>query len=72
MVLTNITRKQMRSALPDDVADRVLPGHLLICQDEMLEDADPEAFQKRLWGMFNHQFDRVLTFPELDRIRWHL
>ena len=47
-------------------------GHLLICQDEMLEDADPEAFQERLWGMFNHSFDRVLTLPELDRIRWHL
>ena len=72
VVLTNITRKQIRAALPDDVADRVLPGHLLICQDEMLEDTDPEAFQERLWGMFNYQFDRALTLPELDRIRWHL
>ena len=72
VVLTNITRKQIQSAVPDDVADRVLPGHLLICQDEMREDADPEAFQARLWAMFNYQFDRVLTLPELDRIRWHL
>ena len=72
VVLTNITRKQIQSVLPDDVADRVLPDHLLICQDEMREDADPGAFQARLWAMFNYQFDRVLTLPELDRIRWHL
>lgn len=72
VVLTNITRKQIEAALQDDVAERVLPGHLLICQDEMLEDAGPEAFQERLWGMFNYQFDRVLCLPEMDRIRWHL
>lgn len=72
VVLTNITRKQIQTALPDDVSDRVLPGHLLICQDEMLEDTDPEVFQERLWGMFNYQFDRALTLPEVDRIRWHL
>ena len=72
VVLTNITRKQIQAALPDDAAERVLPGHLLICQDEMLEDTDPEAFQERLWGMFNYQFDRALTLPEVDRIRWHL
>ena len=72
VVLTNISRKQIQAAVPDDVGDRVLPGHLLICQDEMLEDTDPEAFQERLWGMFNYQFDRALTLPEVDRIRWHL
>ena len=72
VVLTNVSRKQIQATVPDDVADRVLPGHLLICQDEMLEDTDPEAFQERLWGMFNYQFDRALTLPEVDRIRWHL
>ena len=71
-VLTNISRKQIQAAVPDDVAERVLPGHLLVCQDEMLEYTDPEAFQERLWGMFNYQFDRPLTLPEVDRIRWHL
>ena len=72
VVLTNITRRQVQSAMAEDVSERVLPGHLLICQDEMLEDADPEAFQERLWGMFNYRFDRVLSLPEMDRIRWHL
>ena len=72
VVLPNITRKQIQNALPDDAAERALPGHLLICQDEMLETTGPEAFQERLWGMFNYRFDRPLTLPEVDRIRWHL
>ena len=72
VVFTNITRKQIRSVVKDDASERVLPGHLLICQDEMREDTDPEAFQERLWGMFNYRFDRALTLPELDRIRCHL
>ena len=72
VVLANISRKQIEAALQDDAADQVLPSHLLICQDEMLETTDPEAFQERLWGMFNYRFDRPLTLPEVERIRWHL
>ncbi|MDE0033621.1 MAG: nuclease-related domain-containing protein, partial [Deltaproteobacteria bacterium] len=72
VVLTNITRKQIQSVAPDDVAERVLPGRLLIYKDEMLEDTDPEAFQERLWGMFEYRFKRPLTLPDLNRIRWHL
>ena len=72
VVLTNITRKQIQCVAKDDASERVLPGHLLICHDEMREDTNPEAFQERLWGMFNYQFDRALTLPEPDRIRWHL
>ena len=72
VVFPNITRKQIEGVTADDISERVLPGHLLICQDEMVEDTDPEAFQERLWGMFNYRFDRPLTLPEVDRIRWHL
>ncbi|MDE0035594.1 MAG: NERD domain-containing protein [Deltaproteobacteria bacterium] len=73
VVLTNITRKEIReSMVPDDGFERVLPGHLLICQDEMLEDTDPDKFQKRLWGMFKYRFKRPLTQSDLKRIRWHL
>lgn len=68
VVLTNISRAQFdRSGLSD-----VLPEHQTICQDEMYENVDPEAFQERLWGIFNVQFSRQLTLPQLDRIRWHL
>ena len=72
VVLTNITRKQIQPVVPDDVAGRVLPSHLLICQDEMLEDTDPEAFRERLRGMFEYRFKKSLTLPDLNRIRWHL
>lgn len=72
VVLTNITRKQIQSVLPDDVSERVLPGRLLICQDEMLEDTDPESFHERLRAMFEYRFKRSLTRADLNRIRWHL
>ncbi len=72
VVLTNITRKQIQSVMSDDASERVLPGRLLICQDEMLEDADPEVFQERLRAMFEYRFKKSLTLPDLNRIRWHL
>ena len=72
VVLTNITRKQIQSVVLDDASERVLPGHLLICQDEMLEDTDPEEFQERLWRVFEYRFNKSLTLRDLNRIRWHL
>ncbi|MFO7288320.1 MAG: 3'-5' exonuclease [Gammaproteobacteria bacterium] len=68
MVLTEITRKQFDSV---DLGEAI-PGHLVICKDEMTESVDPEAFQKRLWDMFAVRFDCLLTMPQIDRVRWHL
>jgi hypothetical protein len=68
VVLSNITRDQFEAT---DLGD-VLPEHQTICKDEMVESIDPEAFQERLWNMFNVQFPRSLTLPQIDRIRWHL
>jgi len=68
VVLSNITRKQFDGT---DLGE-VLPAHQVICKDEMVESVDPEAFQERLWNMFNVQFPRPLTVPQIDRIRWHL
>jgi superfamily I DNA/RNA helicase len=68
VVLTSITRKEFsRTNLGE-----VLPEHQTICKDEMIEKVDPEAFQERLWNMFNFQFATPLTLPQIDRIRWHL
>ena len=72
VVLTNISRKQIQSLASDDASERVLPGRLLICQDEMLKNTDPEEFQERLQGMFEYRFKKSLTLPDLNRIRWHL
>ena len=68
VVLSNITRKQFDST---DLGE-VLPEHQTICKDEMVESVDPEAFQERLWNMFNVQFPTPLTLPQIDRIRWYL
>lgn len=68
VVLSNITRANFDK---NDLGD-ILPSHLVICQDEMTESADPETFQQRLWAMFPHPFDCLLSLPEIDRVRWHL
>jgi hypothetical protein len=70
VVFTNITRKQF-----DDAGlGEAIPAHLAICKDEMLESADAEAFQQRLWAMFPHTFGSrgAITLPQLDRVRWIL
>ena len=68
VVLTHITR----SAFDVHELGDVLPEHLVICQDEMTEAVDAEAFQQRLWAMFTYQFGQALTLPQIDRVRWHL
>jgi hypothetical protein len=72
VVLTNITRKQIEKAIPEDGRETLLPDHLMIYQDEMTESADAEHFQEQLWGMFNYQFGGKLTLPQINRIRWYL
>ena len=67
-VLTNISRR----ALADSGLAEVIEPDRVICQDEMFENVDPEAFQQRLWGMFTVRFRSVLSLPQVDRIRWHL
>jgi hypothetical protein len=67
-VLTNISRKAFDDT---DLAD-VLTAERVICQAEMVETVKPEAFQRRLWGMFGLTFRCLLTVPQIDRVRWHL
>lgn len=68
VVFTNISRRQFLEAQ----LDHAIEPHLALCQDEMLEDADPEAFQQRLWEMFKYSFGGVLSLARIDRVRWHL
>ena len=72
VVLANLTRKQWNELLTEEEQERVLPGRRVICQDEMYETVDPMAFQERLWGMFEHRFGSPLSFPQIERVRWHL
>lgn len=68
VVLANISRKQFDAGQ----LDAVIPPHLVICQDEMYESVEAEAFQERLWAMFPQVFPTTLTLPQIDRVRWHL
>ncbi|MFN5350678.1 MAG: DEAD/DEAH box helicase [Polaromonas sp.] len=68
VVFTRITRKQFDDA---GLGDAIEP-HYVICQDEMLETADVEQFQQRLWNMFPHSFGGVMSLPQLDRVRWNM
>ncbi len=66
--LTRITRKQFDAARLGEVLD---PDRV-ICGDEMTENVDAAAFQERLWRMQSAPFTRLLTMPQIERIRWHL
>ena len=50
--------------------DQAIAPEMVICSDEMLESAEPEAFQQRLWHMFAHAFGGVMSLQQLDRVRW--
>jgi hypothetical protein len=68
VVLTRISREQFTSSGMSEV----MPGHQVICRDEMMESTDPETFQKHLWDMFNVTFNRQMSLPQIDRVRWHV
>lgn len=68
VVLTHITRAQF----DQHELGNVLASHLVICQNEMTEGVEPEAFQQRLWGMFSYTFGHVMTLPQVERVRWHV
>lgn len=65
VVLANIKRSQFEEA----GLDNVIPGHLVICQDEMVPSVDEENFQACLWTMFNQPFPCQLSMPQIDRVR---
>jgi len=72
VVFTNITRKQIEKAIPDDQREELLPDHLIIYKNEITESADAEKFQEQLWNMFHYRFGGPLTLPQINCIRWHL
>ncbi|BEP45979.1 nuclease-related domain-containing DEAD/DEAH box helicase (plasmid) [Variovorax sp. V15] len=68
VVLTRITRKQFEAA---GLGSAIEPNRV-VCSDEMLEDAEPEDFQSRLWDMFPVLMRGTLSLPQIDRVRWNL
>ena len=72
VVFTNIRRRQIEQAMPEEARERLLPDHLVMYREDVSSSVDVEAFQERLWGMFHYSFGSCLTLPQIDRIRWHL
>jgi UvrD-like helicase C-terminal domain/Nuclease-related domain/AAA domain len=68
VVFPNIQRAAFQASGMGDV----IPEHKVLCQDEMLESADSEAFQERLWAMYDAVFPCRLTLPQIDRFRYHV
>lgn len=68
VVFTNLTRPQLRTLGMDEVID----PRLMLCKEDLSATIDAEAFQQKLWDMFNYQFSHKLTQPQIDRVRWHL
>ena len=68
VVFSNISRKQFNDA----ELGQAIEKHRVICQDEMLESADAEDLQSRLWDMFPFGMRGVMSLPQLDRVRWIL
>lgn len=68
VVLPNI----MRSVFEESGLGEIIEPSRVICQDEMFESVEAEAFQEKLWGMFTLKFKGHLSLPQLDRIRWHM
>lgn len=66
VVLPNITRRQFDGA---ELHHAIEPQRV-ICQDEMLEQVDPEDLQTHLWNMFPYAMRGVMSLPQLDRVRW--
>jgi hypothetical protein len=71
VVFTHINQAQLNKALTSEGMS-VLPDHLVLCKDEIPEKMESESFQEQLWAMFNYNFDKKLTLPDIERIRWHL
>ncbi len=65
VVFPNLKRAQFAAG---DLGE-IIPPHLVICQDEMSQSVDAEAFQARLWAMLHFLPSQILSLPQIDRVR---
>ena len=63
VVFTRITRKQFEAA----GLGHAIEPHRVICSDEMVEECEPEPFQRRLWEMFPRLMSGTLAAPDRPR-----
>lgn len=65
VVLTNITRRQFEST---DMG-QIIPPERVVCRDEMTETMEADDFRERIWSLVSRRPGRMLSMPQLDRVR---
>lgn len=65
-VLSRIRRREVAG---DASFHAVFEPHKVMLQDDLGEDVDPMAFQEKLWGMFNVQWQHQLSLPQVNIVR---
>ena len=65
-VLSRIRRREVDN---DASFAAVFEPHKVLLQDDLDEDLGPMAFQEKLWGMFNVQWQHQLSLPQMNIVR---
>ncbi|TAK99752.1 MAG: DNA helicase II [Aquabacterium sp.] len=68
VVLTNISRKQFLA----EALNEVIPAHLVICKDEMIEAVDHVQFENRIVAMLPYKAQEAMSEEQVHRMRWML
>ncbi|MDB5871057.1 MAG: hypothetical protein JWQ07_499 [Ramlibacter sp.] len=53
----------------DHSFSEVFEPHKVMLADDLAEDVDSMAFQQKLWGMFNVNWQCLLTLPQMNMVR---
>ncbi len=65
-VLSRIRRAEVAD---DPSFAGVFEPHKVMLWDDLGDDVDPMAFQEKLWGMFNVQWQATLSLPQMNIVR---
>lgn len=65
-VLSHVKRAEVEA---DSSFAEVFEPQKVLLADDLSEDADPMAFQEKLWGMFSVPWRCMLTLPQLGLVR---
>lgn len=68
VVMSHLRRQELTGT---DFDELFTPARTLL-RDDLDEEVDAAAFQRRLWGMFTVGYPYTLSLPQRDRVRWHL
>lgn len=65
-VLSHVKRADVAQ---DPSFTAVFEPHKVMLQDDLADEVDTMAFQQKLWGMFNVQWQCVLSLPQMNIVR---